>query len=776
LQGRWFTPDANKAHLYAGQQGHVTYVDVPRGVAEAGQVEMSAGKRTRVFADSGLREEILLPSEWASRSLDAPLGTGTIGELEGLGGFSQRVRTGGPRGGPPSPTIQRFQLHTKEMQGAVDNAQARANHIKVEHVAGRMDDEAASWASSGAADQLSDARADLRRAKSDLGTATYANARTELVGAVKATGADDNVVNMLGEAFDHSVARVPTEELLMNAGAVRHALATTAGHVTGTPPGVVGRLAHHRDIFLSALRRYSVEKVHPVFKDLNNLLMGERSVGTLGRRVGGEIDGIRYTGPKKWAELAEGEYKAHHIIQHPEWFEGMSPALKAKMDEAQNLMRQRLETSKTLGYPIEALDRAYLEQLWEVPGKAVGSHYLPGRVSVAKPKLFDDYFMGLTQGYTPQPMSVEELMQHSTGLLDQAVSDAWMKQEVVRRFGTKHRGKAIAGKVKFEHALYKAEGWWGPQEVVSWLDEMEAPVGRRLRQVSNVSAAFRGTVFGLTDIAVAGVQFPLALSHGGIQVGVGALNRSLQMLGSPYYFHLYAKDPTFLGRTVQAASDGLHIGIGPSSVRLGGGTVAKYIPGIGKYVDAPISKAVDFATQVQFGHALTSVRLRMYEGNLIALKMSGKNIGDKAVRQLAAEWANSATGASRGPMIKGRRAGESIALTSVQMTRANLSVYGQLAKTVTGAATGRTSRMEVLRSATTLANLGAYAYGIQYLFNEVLGDGPMEWVPGRSDWATIRIGNRTVPIIPQRSILRAIDKSVKILSEEVGLTDTDRYS
>lgn len=676
--------------------------------------------------------------------------------LDALGGFTQRARARPLRGGPPSPTFQEFQRHTDEMLGTVERADKSAKYIREEVAAGRMDTRAMDEATV----RLSDARSNLRTAKTDLNTARYQGARGEIVEVVRATGADEDVARMIGDAFDHSVARVPAEEFLMNAGATRHWLANAAAHITGTPPGVVGRLAHHRDILLGGLRRYSVEVVHPAFKDLQ-------------RGLRAELGSVRFTGPKKWSQLAEGEYKAHHIIQHPEWFEGMSPGLRAQMDKAQELMRTRLETAKALGYPIEALDAAYLEQLWEIPSQAIGAAYLPGRVSVAKPKLFDDYFRGLTQGYTPLPMSVEELMQHSTGLLDQAISDAWMKQEVVRRFGAKHPGKVVAGKVRFQHALYK--DWHGPAEISSWLDEMEAPVGKRLRQASNVSAAFRGTVFGLTDIAVAGVQFPLSVAHGGLQVGVGTLNRSLQQLGLPY-MHLYLQDEKFLGRAAQAASDGLHIGIGPASVRLGGGTVAKYIPGMKQVVEPVLNKAIDFATQVQFGHALTSVRLRMYEGNLIALKMTGRDITDKAVRQLAAEWANSATGASRGPMIKGRRAVESVALTSVQMTRANLSVYGQLAKTVGGIATGKVSKMEGLRAALTLANLGAYTYGVQYLFNEVFGDGPMEWVPGRSAWATIRIGGRTVPIMPQRSILRAVDKSIKILAEEVGATDTDRYS
>jgi hypothetical protein len=685
---------------------------------------------------------------------------------EVLGGFENLQKARTLRGGPPSPSFQEFEQHYNEMSHAVGRSKKTADYIREEVAQGRMDRRAMDEATV----RLSDARKDLRTARRDLNTARYKNAREEILEAAKAAGADERVLKLLGDAFDDSVARVPSEELLLNASGLRHWIANATAHLTGTPPGVLGRLAHHRDILLSALRRNSGETVHPVLDRVEDLMMGKRKAG-VGPRTGGELDNIRYVGPKKWAELAEGEFKPGHIIQHPEWYEGMSPALREAMEEAQDVMRKRLETAKALGYPIEALDKAYLEQLWEVPHANVGAAYLPGRVSVAKPKLFDDYFTGMTQGYVPQTLSVSELMKHSTGLLDQAISDAWMKQEVVRRFGSKYPGKAAAGRAKFEHALYKTEGWYGPTDVVSWLDEMEQPIGRRMRQASNISARVRGTVFGIADIAVTGVQFPLSLAHGGLPAAAGAVLRSLNAAGFQP-MHLYLDNATFLGRAVQATSDGLHVGLGPSAITLRGGTVTGYIPGIGKLVDEPLSKAIDLAAQAQFGHALSHVRLRMYEGNLIALKLSGQDISQKAVRRFAAEWANSATGASRGAMVKGRRTLESIALTSTQMTRANLSVYGQMIKSLSPTA----GRMERLRAAMTLANLGAYVYGIQYLFNTVLGDGPQEWVPGRSNWGTIRIGGRTVPIIPQRSVLRGIDKSIKILSEEVGLSDTDRYS
>jgi len=152
----------------------------------------------------------------------------------------------------------------------------------------------------------------------------------------------------------------------------------------------------------------------------------------------------------------------------------------------------------------------------------------------------------------------------------------------------------------------------------------------------------------------------------------------------------------------------------------------------------------------------------MHEGNLIALKMIGKDITDPAVRRLSAEWANAGTGAARGAQAPGRRAVETFALTSAPMTRANLAVYAQIAEGLTVG-----GRMQKLRTALVLANLAAYTYGMQYLINGIFGDGPQEWQPGKPDWATIRVKGTTIPLMPQRTLARAIDKSLDIITEGI---------
>ena len=592
---------------------------------------------------------------------------------------------------------------------------------------------------------LDRARRQLVKAKDAQRAAQIRATREDVVRTAAAASLDDEAAGIVGRFFDDSVKLVPAEESLLTAASWRQWLARLSGMATGTPPGAVGQLSHMRASLREALGRHVEETFFPIFRRVGKLLDAE-------------LDNITYVGPKKWADDAVGEFKAFHIVQHPDWFKGMSPELKGVLIDAQLKMRSRLEIARAMGYPIEGLDGAYLEQLWEIPRTqlSTGVPRISGKVSVARTRLFDDYLVGIRQGFTPKDLTVEELMQHSSSLLNEAVADAWLRQETLRRFGTKGVRKATSGQRAFGHPLYR--GWSGPTDVTNWIDQLHNPTGFGVRSTQNVAAALKNTVFGLADIAVGGVQFPLTVAHGGLQLGVGALNRSLQALGLPF-MHIYLQDPAIASRVVQMAADGVHVGIGPSSVRLGAGTIIKYIPVAGKPIDKVLSKGIDFLAQVQFGHALTSLRMRLHEGNLIALKMTGKDITNPAVRRMSAEWANAGTGASRGAATPGRRVVETVGLTSFQMTRANIAVYAQLIKSLGPKA----SAAERLRAALVLANLAAYVYGIQYLVNGVFGDGPMEWRPGRPDWGTIRVGGTTIPILPQRTLLRAIDKSLKAI-------------
>ncbi|KKL88588.1 hypothetical protein LCGC14_1923200, partial [marine sediment metagenome] len=730
LGSQWFTPNKNLARLYAGPNGQVSFVDVPRGVAESNQMTFSAGKATRVHPETGLREEILLPlpgklkkggltapgvqeGEWSAQARliegagDAVPGKVTV-ELPGDAPRPPRgpvhtpmerniLAAHKPRKPTVTPALKPFErdqagealqrlseapdnpvpIHSRrdlpelsqyddQLESVLrfrDDARETLKFNRSAAKAGilspsRVDE--ATLQLGRANDQLKSARAILRESK-------IRATRDSVMGLVHSVGGSEEAASIIGRAFDASVRMVPAADSLLTAASWRQWIARGTALVKGRVFRGVGLLADQRLALVEALHLRTADEVDDIFRSVRRLLEKES-------------EGLTFTGPSKYAELADGEYRLYHVVQHPDWFSGKSARLDGLLIDAQLAMRGRLEQSRALGYPIEALDGAYLEQLWDIPRAALEQPILRarGKVSVAKQRWFDDYFEGLSRGGKPIDLTVEELMQHSSRLLDEAIADAWLRQEVLRRYGTRTaKVPALRGARKFGNPLY--QGWSAPQDVTSAIDRLYSPVGTGSRAVGDVAATMKNTAFGLVDIAVGGVQFPLSMAHGGFQIGVGTLNRSLQGLGLPY-IHVALQDPQVVGRVVQYAEDTLHIGIGPSSVRLKSGTIIKYLPVVGKYIDAPISATIDFMARVQFGHALTSLRIRAHEGNLIALKMIGKDITDPAVRKLSAEWANAGTGAARGAQAPGRRAAETFLLTSAPMTRANLAVYAQLAE------------------------------------------------------------------------------------------------
>ncbi|KKL79658.1 hypothetical protein LCGC14_2012610, partial [marine sediment metagenome] len=400
--------------------------------------------------------------------------------------------------------------------------------------------------------QLARANEQLKSSRAILKEAKIRATRDSVMKLVRSVGASDEASGIIGRAFDNSVALVPKSDSLLTAATWRQYIARGIALVKGRVFRGVGLLADQRLTLVEALHLQTADEMDDIFRGVQRLLNKE-------------LDNLTFTGPKKWATLAEGEYKAYHVVQHPDWFAGKSAKLNGLLIDAQLGMRARLEQARALGYPIEALDGSYLEQLWDIPRGALEQPILrgKGKVSIAKQRWFDDYLEGLSKGGKPLDLTVEELMQHSSRLLDEAIGDAFMRQEVLRRYGTRTaKVPALTGSRKFGNPLY--QGWSAPQDVTAAVDRLYQPVGTGSRMVGDVAATMKNTAFGLVDIAIGGVQFPLSMAHGGFQIGVGTLNRSLQGLGLPY-IHVAMQDPAVVGRLVQYAEDTLHIGIAASS-------------------------------------------------------------------------------------------------------------------------------------------------------------------------------------------------------------------
>ena len=593
---------------------------------------------------------------------------------------------------------------------------------------------------------LAAARKLYQTVKKELPAAKVNASIEDFAQRAEAGGASSEVTGILKAAYADGVRLIPGDEPLLARASWRQRLAHWAAAVEGTVPGTIGKIATARSIVESALRGQTE-------RDLTKL------VAALDEAIASEAAGLTYVGPKKVAALAE-QYRPLVLVQHPDYFEGVSPRLQKLLDQAQVYQRGKLAVAEALGYPIQAIDRPYLEQVWDVPRNQLESalQRARGKVSIAKQRIFGDYIQGISAGLTPKDMTVGELVEHSSALMDKAIADAYERRLVLERFGTRTPKGFTTGYRQFADPLYR--GWYAPSPISNFVDVLHNPPPGAVRALGPVAAALKNTVFGIADIGVFGVQVSEALATGGPRVVAAAINRSLELAHLPY-FHAYLDEN--LPRVVRATLDGVHQGIGPAAVTLKGGTILKYVPFIGERLDRPVTRAIDALAQVQFGAILTPIRNMLYEGNLITLHLTGQDITDAAVRRVAADNANGLTGASRGAMTAGRRGVEAITLTSFQMRRAQIAQLGQIAK---AAFSPQASAAERILAMMTLANFGAMVYGVGSAVNIAYGQGPVEFNPQKGDWASVHVGGQVLPLLPQRSLIRAIGKSITALEKE----------
>lgn len=583
----------------------------------------------------------------------------------------------------------------------------------------------------------------------------------------RAAGADDRLVSILEEGYEDSLRLVANDEALLTQSAFRQRVARVAAAVEGTPPGQVGVIANQRHIVETAMREQTAQEMENIAKRLDDVL-------------GKELDGLTFVVPsaaelkkvgvtaERLTELVDGPYKDRIVVQHPEWFKGKSPTLRVLLEQAQTFQRGKLAIAEAMGYPIKAIEGPYLEQLWDIP---VGPLESPvprpaGKVSIAKEKAFGDYVAGLDAGLTPKDMSIGELIEHSSSLMDEAIGDAYERRLVLERFGTKGKRPANTGLREFSNPIYA--GWSAPAPITNFVDQLHNPVLPALRSLGPVAAMIKGTVFGLADIGVVGTHLLDAVVSHGPAAAFALVNRGLRtmQLGSNLWLD------SNMAVAVRHGLDGVNQGLGPSAVTIRGGTIVQAIPFIGKHVDKPIAAAIDVSARAQFGGVLRPIRNLIYEGNLLTLHLTGSDISQAVVRRTAANEANAWTGASRGAMTPGRRQLETVALTSFQMGRSELARLTQIAKALGPTAT----KEERILAATTLATVGLITYGLGSAVNMAFGKGPVEWNPAKGDWASIEVGGQKIPMISRRAVIRAIGKSFDILENEAraGVTGEER--
>ncbi len=680
-------------------------------------------------------------------------------EMDATGEALQRL-SGEPDRVMP-PTIRRREIALEEFETQAQQANEAFDRARERLVFARRavrDQLLPQGRLEAAKTELAEARSAWHQARNLLNETEIRVSIDDIVQRARAAGADDVTTDILEQGYRDTLRLVAKDEPLLTRSAFMQRVARVAAAIQGTPPGTVGAIANQRHVVETVMRHQTAEELDRIATVLDRLFATELDDLEFVVPGADELKKLKIT-VEELTAIATGEWKDRIVVQHPDWYRGKSPDLRVALEEAQIFQRGKLAIAEAMGYPIKAIDRPYLEQLWEVPRSVleVPIPRIPGKVSVAKERAFGDYVEGIRAGLTPRDMSIGELIEHSSYLMDEAIADSFERRLVLERFGTKGRRPIGTGLKPFGHPLY--QGWSAPAPITNFVDQLHNPQLPGIRALSPIAQAIKGTVFGVADIGVFGTHLLDALTAGGPRAFGALINRSLRTMQLPHANIWLDENLPIVARH---GLDGVNQGMGPSAVTLKGGTIAKYIPFIGEQVDKPISAAVDALARVQFGGILRPIRNVIYEGNLLSLHLTGSDITDAAVRRTAADNANAWTGASRGAQTRGRRGLESVGLTSFQMTRSEMARLGQIAKALGPTA----AKEERILAAITLASFGGMVYGIGSAINMALGRGPLEFNPARGNWASIEVGGEVVPLVSRRALIRAIGKSFDVLRRE----------
>lgn len=336
---------------------------------------------------------------------------------------------------------------------------------------------------------------------------------------------------------------------------------------------------------------------------------------------------------------------------------------------------------------------------------------------------------------------------------------------------------AKIGQMLFDREVQLRYGMNVPEGVQRSIDMLKAPslqgnpVALLAENLAEVSESFKNAMFGVGDIAVFGVQARAALQGGWIPGLIGSINRSLTTMHLPHFASLQLADG--LPREVSYILDGLHYGRGPSAVTAEGSTPLRYLnpaPGVGKvsnFLDTQYGRVANTLSDWQFRTVLGGVRETLYEGNLMLLKVLGRDIRTPSARAKAAEWANMLTGASELAQTGVRSKLERGFWVSPSMLRSSANELLQAAKFLSPKA----SAEQRILAATAIVSYGASWLAAGKLLDDWIGDGSFEMDPTKKGAGTITTklpgmaGAISIPFMPNAALKRAFLQSARVIAD-----------
>jgi hypothetical protein len=304
-----------------------------------------------------------------------------------------------------------------------------------------------------------------------------------------------------------------------------------------------------------------------------------------------------------------------------------------------------------------------------------------------------------------------------------------------------------------------------PDNIRAFQAEVKSVEPRRsLAGLATFVQEFKNTVFAI-DLGIFGVQGSAGFAHGIAPIFVGSINRAFALLHLPHAGMLLADSG--MGFRAQAAIDGLkfysRLDPAGSVVSTSSGSLFQHLGAPGRWFDEKLwSPTSEVLNHLQFGTIMDWGRLLVYEGNLTMLHATGRDVTNAAVRRTAARNANAIGSVADIALRPNRAATEATMLLSPQMTRAQLSLVGQVARGFSPRATAA----EKLIAAQTIISFTASSLLFGKALHSQFGVGDFEMDPFKPGFGFLTFENGyTVNMFSQEQFKDALMQSFQALND-----------
>ena len=219
---------------------------------------------------------------------------------------------------------------------------------------------------------------------------------------------------------------------------------------------------------------------------------------------------IRYVGPKAGSRVDKLMIKTlPDIIEHRQWYAGLTPEQNAFLDDLQVFLREDLDLLRKAGAKVSDGDvEEYVAHIWNFPDRqSVPRNMLGAKQPMQGERTFADLRAGINAGFIPQSLDIGDLIEVRLAQSRKIHADQRFIDELRQMGSTVKPGEgALRGESFVKHGALRGRAY--PEELARAIDDTLSPTGRGpLTEVLLAPADIvRAIVLSLDASAMIGIQ------------------------------------------------------------------------------------------------------------------------------------------------------------------------------------------------------------------------------------------------------------------------------